>query len=207
MQLTVAKALKELKTLDDKIERAHDNGVYIGITRGNKDVFRRHESEQDIKTAIQSSFDKIAQLRENRAKIKSAVVQSNANSMVELPIIGNVSVAQAIEYKSVIAERKRFIDTVKRQYAQVQQYANRFEQENKNLVEQRINAVSGGDKAPDESIVKGIQDNVESKLGFKVIDPKNILEFVQKELDSIAEFEDNVDDIINTSNVMTVIEI
>lgn len=206
-KMTVAKALKEIKTLDDKINRAHSEGVYIGMFRGGKDVQNKFSNEQDMAKAIQSSFDKIDQLRDYRSKVKAAVVQSNAKTMVELPIIGKISIAQAIEYKSVIAERKKLVDTVKMQMVQIDQYAQRCDQENKQTIEQRISAVSSGDNAPDELVIKSIRESVESQLGYKVVDTKKVREFIQKELDNIAEFEDNVDDIINTSNVMTVIEV
>lgn len=204
-KMTVAKALKEIKTLDDKINRAHSEGVYIGMFRGGKDVQNKFSNEQDMVKAIQSSFDKIDQLRDYRSKVKAAVVQSNAKTMVELPIIGKISIAQAIEYKSVIAERKRFVDTVKRQYLDVASKSKDFDHHNNHIIEQRINAVSAGDKAPDELVINSIRESVESQLGYKVVDTKKVREFIQKELDNIAEFEDNVDDIINTSNVMTVI--
>lgn len=206
-KMTVAKALKEIKTLDDKINRAHSEGTYIGMFRGGKDVHHKFANEQDMVKAIQSSFDKIDQLRDYRSKVKAAVVQSNAQTMVELPIIGKISIAQAIEYKSVIAERKKFVDTVKMQMVQIDQYAQRCDQENKQTIEQRINAVSSGENAPDELVIKSIRESVDSQLGYKVVDTKKVREFIQKELDCIAEFEDNVDDIINTSNVITVIEV
>lgn len=207
MKMSVAKALKEIKVTDDKINRAREDGVYIGISQAGKDVSRVYKTEQDMIKGIQSSFDKMDDLRKYRARLKAAVVLSNATTKVNLPLIGEVTVAEAIEYKSVVTERKTFLNKISKYYNQVSMQAQQVEQQNQQVIDQRINALFSGDQKPDETLVKTIKDQVEQERGIKIIDPKDLKEFYTKELDEIIEFEGNVDDILNTSNVMTTIEV
>jgi len=207
MQYTIAKALKELKTLDARIQREIKQGVYSGVVKQDNPTNSSYKTANDLKNAIKGTFDSIEKLQDNRNKIKAAVIQSNATTFIDLPIIGNVSIAQAIEYKEVINMRRSFINKAVAEYRKHQQEYDIQKDHVNNLIEQRIAAALGNQDQKDDTMSSMIRKQVEQEYSVEFINPKNIEDWAKKELDKVEEFADNVDDLINTSNVMTTIEV
>ncbi len=97
-KMTIHKALCELKTLDARIEKAIQNGVFVFANKhANSKVSGKDISDYcgEIKSAYQSACDLIAR----RDAIKRAVTMSNAVTRVQ---IGGqeYTIAEAIEMKN-----------------------------------------------------------------------------------------------------------
>jgi len=207
MQYTISKALKELKTLDARIMHEINQGVYAGVVKQNNPSNSSYKTANDLKNAIKGTFDSIEKLQDNRNKIKAAVIQSNATTFIDLPVIGNVSIAQAIEYKEVINMRRNFINKAVAEYRKHQHEYDIQKDHVNNIIEQRISAALGNQDQKDDTMSSMIRKQVEQEYSVEFINPKNIEDWAKKELDKVEEFADNVDDLINTSNVMTTIEV
>jgi len=207
MKYTIAKALKELKTLDARIQREINQGVFAGVVKQDKPTNSSYKTANDLKNAIKGTFDSIEKLQDNRNKIKAAVIQSNATTFIDLPIIGKASIAQAIEYKEVINMRRNFINNAVSEYRKHQQEYDIQKDHVNNVIEQRINAALGNQDQKDDTMSSMIRKQVEQEYSVEFINPKNIEDWAKKELDKVEEFADNVDDLINASNVMTTIEV
>src|ERR1035437_8401176 len=116
-QISVTRALVELKRLDERISKAISGGLFVARTIGrdtNKKVIGSSDTVASVEAKIHGSFDKVNSLIVNRERIKSAIVLSNANTKVK--ILGrDVTVAEAIELKSTVAFRTQFLETMRRQ--------------------------------------------------------------------------------------------
>lgn len=209
MQMSITRALVELKRFDERTTRAIQEGLYVAIEVGRGDKSRIQgttENRVQVGTKIQGSFDKVNDLIAQRAKIKSAIVKSNATTEVE--VLGRkMTVAEAIEFKSQLPLMQSFQMNVS---AQLTQARNTVERQNAVLNEQIEKAATAavGDKTKVdtqlfESIANPRKDAAESKL----FDPANAQVQLDKLAETISAIKSEIDFVLSESNARTVIEV
>ena len=99
--MSITRALAEIKRIDDRIETSLTNSEFVGVTIGKGDKQRMHQVSQTPQQAIskfQSNKDSLDNLFTQRARIKAAIVKSNAETFISLGK-ESISVAEAIERK------------------------------------------------------------------------------------------------------------
>jgi hypothetical protein len=140
-------------------------------------------------------------------KIKSAIVEANAKTIVK--IAGKeMSIADAITYKSVMSYKKTLTEDLKTKYARV-----KADMESKNLlVEQNLQKVLEATFGKDN--VKINKEDLESvrkpfleSNEWLLIDPLKIENTIEKLEKEISEFESEVDAVLSEANAITLIEI
>jgi hypothetical protein len=110
-QMTVTRALAELKLLDSRINRTINGATFGGILVGNK-VSAGLTSVDDIEKRAKADFQSVKALINSRNEIKSAIVKSN--SVVEVEIAGvKLTVAEAIERKTSIQYENNLLASLK----------------------------------------------------------------------------------------------
>jgi hypothetical protein len=85
--MSITRALAELKRLDDRINRETTAAQYVGVSVGkgeNKKVASGSMTVTDLEKKIKSTYDSITDLFTRRATIKSAIVLSNAKTLVTI---------------------------------------------------------------------------------------------------------------------------
>lgn len=107
MEITICEALKELKTLDKRINDTIQKASFTTIKTGGK-LPAQHRTEEEFKASAASSLKSIKDLIERRNSIKSAIVESNAATKVT---IGGIpyTVAAAIERKSSVVYEQTLV--------------------------------------------------------------------------------------------------
>lgn len=131
--MTVHKALSELKVIDDRIKLAIVDGAFV---KTNK-----HSNEKiggltipDFEKVIQGDFDRVSDLIKRQAAIKRAVTLSNAVTKVSICDI-EYTVAESIWMKNHGMDmEKTFLAYLKKQYAMAKEI---LEQQNGNALEER----------------------------------------------------------------------
>lgn len=210
MQMTVTRALVELKRLDDRINSAISQGVFVGVTVG-KDAQRKivnsHISVSEAENQIKGSFDTVEQLIANRQKIKSAVVLSNAQTKVT--VLGReMSVAEAIELKSTITFRTVFANTLKRQAQAAQLAVNDLQTKLDDAIERGVTTLYGSDKSKvDAGAYEVVATPQRNSKQPAVLDPQKISEKIAKVEKEISDLSSEVDFILSESNARTTIEV
>ena len=210
--MSVSKALKQLKLLSKRIIDVLDDDFgdryspianFVTVQQGKKNV-GKNTTVEEFKEQAKANWDKVMDLIERRKKIKSKVALSNATTYVT--VNGKqMTVAEAIEYKNSIDFEKRLLNILRGELNVADDALN-----NNNIaIEKRLEAHlknlfgEGKDRtATDmeiEAATKGFLERFEWKI-VEGIDVKKKIENLQK---TIEEFESDVDDIINTSNVET----
>jgi hypothetical protein len=118
MEMSITRALVELKNLDSRINRAINSGIYIaGAKKSSKkinNIFTREDFDKRAKADYQSAIDLI----KRRKMIKSKVVESNAKTMVKINNV-EMSVADAIERKDSIDYERALLSEMEKQYNSV----------------------------------------------------------------------------------------
>lgn len=201
--LSIARALVELKTLDARINKIISNTNYIICKTKNKNY---QYNEDDFKKMVESDYQSLNDLISRRDQIKNAIVLSNSKTEVE---VGGrkMTVSQAIEFKKTIQYKKIILDSMKRQkqYATVESEAHRQRVQQK--IDDNIKIVCGKDAKPDASAIQTITESISKSDPIEVFDPLG-LEKVIKELETeIENFSANVDYVLSESNALTQITV
>lgn len=193
--MSITRALVELKTLDKRLQKLTQEAFFVGV----KGELRKRDER--IKKA-QADYDKIRDLRNRRHKIKSAIVVSNATTKVT--ICGQtMSKAEAIEMKSSIKHDKALLSQLRRQFSDAQK---QLETENQRV--QRVLENSLASKTSDEGLnVEEYSRQYMKMNGIEMDDPIKVQEKIEKLDKFITDFEGEVDFILSESNAVTTIRI
>lgn len=205
MEISVNRALSEIKTLDSRIEKATNAIKYIDISIGKKSV-SGYNSNNEYEYDVKSKFQSVKDLISRRNLIKSAIVNSNATTNV---VVGEkeMTVAEAIERKNSIQYDIQLLNKLKRDYNNA---LARFEKENER-VKDRLDSLletnfgrEGKAKSEEiDAISKPFLEQNEAKL-VDAINIKKVIEQMEYEID---EFLNNVDFALTEINTTTKINI
>lgn len=207
-KMTIHRALAELKLIDAKIEKAISVIEPTGVMQANKPVNRFYKKE-DFDTEAKAKFQSVVDLIERKNKIKSAIVTANGVTKVE--IAGSkMTIADAINFKSVIVFKKNLIATLLKKHNAVK---SKFTVEN-----EKVNNVAlenakimigkqGDDRVkPTDEDVKNIVDPFVKRNEFHLVDPLKVEELTEKLQNEVNNFEVEVDAVLSEINAITVIE-
>lgn len=201
-RMTVTEGLAELKLLDERIKKAIAKDF---VWSGKKSAITS-ETTREHKALSESAYASAADLIENRKKIKSAIVQSNAITMVT---VGTkvMTVADAIERKSSIEYDKMLRDTLVRQY----KFSEKNVLENNDRVQDKIDSmlekIASSASADIESAQKVMSEAYLANNGWEIIDPIEALAKAEALDHEITAFERDVDVALSVSNAVTFIEV
>ena len=206
-KITVTEALKELKLYDDKIYKAIDRAEFVGAAKKNSDMIG-HKKKETYENDAKSSFDSISALIRNRDALKSAIVNSNATTMVEIGGI-EMTVAAAIERKTSIQYDKQFLNAMKSQFnAAISRVANentKVDTQCDKLIETQL---SGDNKQKlDKVDIEAFTAPYRKQREFSLLDPLNIEKKIIELEARIDAFEAEVDTKLNVSNALTTVEV
>lgn len=204
VKMSVHRALGELKTYDSKIQKSSLEKFVIANKKSNDKIGSKTLAE--YKEEMKGNLKKVKDLVENRKRLKSVIVMSNAKTVVT---IGNeqYTVAEAIERKNFIAEEENILDELKRQYNRAMQT---IEKENNTLPAKLENYLSSilGDKTQRKiEEVEEYSKAFENKHKYELIDPNNISDYIKELEESITRFKTEVDYVLSESNATTFVEV
>ena len=206
-KITVTEALKELKLYDSKINKAIESGAYVGSAKVNSNKIGYKNKDtfiSDAKAAYQSAVDLI----KNRAKIKSAIVKSNAETTLEINGV-KMTRAEAIERKSSIEYDKKLLNELKSQFYKA---TLAMDKENKKVDQQcEAIALTAAGKESDKKVkgeeIESVTETIRRLNEFGLVDPLGIEKIINDLEASIDGFESEVDVRLNLSNATTFIEV
>lgn len=204
-ELSITRALAELKLLDSRIMKKITSTTYVTVksNKHNKN-FNYDQYEQNTKSDYQSLMDLI----NRRHKIKSAIILSNATTEVKL---GNetFTIAEIIERKQMIVAYKALFDKMKNDReltrTQIETNNQRIETDL-----QRILEVSFGKSSNNKTNAQDIETisvTYRKENNYEIFDPLNI----DNKLKDIEALIDNYDReanfVLSESNALTKVKI
>lgn len=206
-RISITEALVELKLYDAKIDKAINNSVFVGAKKKSSDkVGVMNESNFIAKAA--ADYQSIMDLKKNKRNLKSAVVQSNANTTVEIG--GSVyTVAAAIEYKKDIENDKYLLQVMKEQWNKAVNTVARENLKVEAQVDKMLETFLGkdSDKKVNETDLSAISDPYREKNEYELVDPIDLYSKIEKLENLIDTFLAEVDVRLSVSNSVTYIEI
>lgn len=207
MEMSITRALAELKRLDKRINKAIMSSTFVVSNKKSAKNVNGIMTKEDFAVSVKSNFDSIQALIARKKFIKSAIVESNAKTYV---VIGGVkmTVADAIERKNNIEYEKNLLERMNYQLKRAI-----VDMENKNsAVDDKLDTLletmlgkdnaKNVDKETNEFAVSYRNDNE-----YEILDPIKIEKEIEKLEEDIENFESEVDYVLSESNTITKIVI
>ncbi len=211
-QMTIHKALSELKIIDDRITKAIYAGTYVLANKHSNNKIHGMTVDE-FKNGMKADFQKVSDLIARRNAIKRAVVASNAVTKVK---IGGkeMTVATAIESKNHGMELKEvFKSYLERQYTAAKQELDKnsgdlLEKRAENYVLSVIQAQPKDSKMTvDSDVMKNLRAQYIKDNAYDIIDPIDVKKVIEDLDNEISSFMTEVDAALSTSNALTVIDV
>jgi hypothetical protein len=209
MEISVTRALVELKRFQERIENAILHGRFVDRTIGH-DQYKKVSSNMSVGEAIakiQASFDKIDSLISNREKIKAAIVLSNAATLVT--VLGRtMTVAEAIELKSTVSFRQMYLNNIRNQFTLTTNAVDKANTELEASITASLNTIYGNEKGKVEpSMYSAISQPQKQQKESALLDPCNVASRIEKLTDEISQMNSEIDFVLSESNAKTVISV
>lgn len=202
-ELSIARALVELKTLDARINKVMTSTQWITTKTKNKNS---NLVEEDYKKNTISEYQSLNDLMKRRNQIKNAIVVSNCTTMVE--IAGNkMTVSEAILHKDLIVYKKNLLDVLRRQKQQAVIEYEQHKQRVQAKVDENIKVICGRDQKPDSITLQTVSDGITKGDPIDLYDPLKLEQEIKDLETSIENFTANVDYVLSESNALTKITV
>ena len=210
-QMTIHKALAELKTMDDRITKAMGAVPYVLAVKHSAEKING-VTVANFKENMKSGYQKVNDLIARRDAMKRAVVLSNATTKVTFGG-KEYTVAEAIEAKNHGVEfKKALLNTMTYAYKSAQNELNRngdeaLEKKAEQYILSMIAAQPKDSKMTvDSEAMKVMRKTYIENNKYILIDPLDVANVMDKLEKEIHEFETEVDAALSCSNALTVIE-
>jgi len=202
--MSVHRALAELKTYEDRIQKAMQASFVVANQKNNDKI--QGKTIDEINSIIQGNFDSYFALVENQRRIKAAVVASNAVTKVK--IAGEeYTVAEAIERKAKLKYDEKFLLTLKAQFTEQNNRVDRANNELPAKLETYLQQILGPkDKRTADEITQHTE-LYEKKYKWELVDPCDIMNKIKELEERILTFKTEVDYVLSESNALTQIEV
>lgn len=209
-QISVTRALTEIKHLADRISRASTE-PFVGIVKGRDThktcVNSPSMSVETVTDLLKKNLQSVSDLITRRETLKRAVISSNSKTNVT--IAGEtMTVAEAIEKKSNVAFQQQLVANMRNQFVTMR---NKIEMENGKLYQEINNAVQqayGNEKGKvDEDQYNAVANPRLARSELSLIDPSKIEETIKNMEQKIYDFTSEVDFTLSESNSSTFIEV
>ena len=201
-RITITEALRELSLYDEKIDKAMDGKAFIAIITNKKDLATEQEAEKQIK----ANYDSVTALIRNRDMIKSAVIKSNAVTMVKVDG-KEMTVAEAIDMKHSIEHRRELLRRISGQLASGKEEMNRIEKQTQREIDNMLEKIAESDSVDVKEKRKVLEDAYRESHVAKLVDPVGLEKEIERLSEEIDGFLKNVDVELALSNAVNFIEV
>lgn len=204
-RITVTEGLNELKLLDARIQKEVDNASFIGAAKA-KDPTIGVITKERFAANAKASDQSINALVANRAKLKSAIVASNA--MTKVVIDGaEMTVAEAIERKVSIMYEQAYLKKMKLAYETAQSRVTSMNEKVNDQVDKLLETAYGKDDAKKtQEVYDAIAKPYHAANDWELVDPLGLADKIKALEARIDGFLSNVDTALAVANATTVIE-
>lgn len=198
--ITITRALVELKTLDDRINKTTERATFIRVNYPDK------QQTENFGKLAQENLQSIRDLIKYRAALKGAIVKSNAETVVN--IAGReYTVAEAIERKTSINYEKTLLEKLRNQYRTTISECDNHNRNAEARLDRMLTAEIGKDKRTDPEIVKSLTEGYRKANLATMDDPLNLQVLIAKMEEDMAAFQAEVDITLSESNSRTMVSV
>ena len=207
-KILVTKGLNELKLLDSRINRKITEGEFVATAKLSVPNVNSKISKEAYKANAKSDYQSIIDLIKRRNKIKSAIIRSNAMTIVD--IAGKtMTVAEAIDKKSSIEYEISLLEKLTHQYKISLDEIIKENHKVDESIEQLLNTAYGkeGKEKITQASYEAIAEPYRKANEYGLVDSLDIEKLIKEMKDKIEGFLSEVDTALQISNSTTIIEI
>ena len=198
-ELSITRALVELKTLGSRINKTTSTVQWIATKTKNKNS---NLTEEEFKKTTMSEYQSLIDLIKRRNQIKNAIILSNSVTQVE--IAGTkMTVSEAIHYKDIIHYKQNLLDILKKQKQQCVIEYESHKQKVQSKIDENIKIICGRDTKPEASVIQTVSDGIAKGDPIDMFDPLKLEQEIKDLETGIENFTANVDYVLSESNALT----
>ena len=208
-EITVTRALSELKTLKARFEKSLRDLNIVAVNQGSKlrspfTSYKKEDFEEKAKAGLQSTNALYARI----ILLKTAIDRSN--SVTKVKICG-----QELTIQEVLVQKK-YLELKHDQLAELKSQATKMRadfdsavQENNAAIEKMVASTVGRDGNDQQKAQarREAEEYINKTREVTTVDPCEIDRLIKELEDNISEFENNVDYALSESNSTTTISI
>jgi uncharacterized small protein (DUF1192 family) len=207
MQISITRALSELKVLQKRFDKEVSQLAVISVQHGLTLMKNSSVKPEDFSEKAKAQLQSVEDLQKRIHLIKTKIQQSNAITMVKIGT-QEMTVLEAIIKKSLIENQKDLLARLKKQLILANDNFEAATMSNENKIAKQLeDATKNSTVKLDLEVEKQIKASVESLYPIKMIDPCKLSDKIKALEDEIEEFEANVDFALSESNALTQIEV
>lgn len=204
MQISITRALSELKLLDARIQKKITESVFVDARKAN--------SENTLVTGMKvtqledGAYASVVDLIARRQSVKSAIILSNANTKVTIGKV-TMTVAEAIEQKKSVEYKKALVTHLRHQLAKSRAVIQKSNMEMEASIERQATAVLGKATKDSSEEYKNFTDMYTKANSATLVDPMKIEDKIAELSLDVEGFESEVDFVLSESNARTSVEV
>lgn len=215
MEITIHRALSQLKTTQARIEDKFEKDIYVSSTIGKTNMAEGRPVDA-VKREILANFDSMQQLLKNYQTLKLAIIRSNSGITEESTNIktGNVegmelTVAEAIAIqKYVLPLENQFVRRLESQLNNAKRTIEMTNSQANTEITAVLEALSNKDsKNLDPGQVNTITEAYQQNKFRQLVDPLDLAEKIRKLRDKLDALSVGVDAFLSESNAISRINV
>lgn len=202
--MTLTRILTELKNIKAKFEDGITRFTPVTYKVGNK-LATQGVSEEDFIKNAEAAYNSVTDLTNYRYKLKRALNRANATTMVKIANMEPMTIAEAIDYKEVLAYKRTLLNHLRREYDKVTRKMESVAADNDTKLNQMVNTMLGKDNSvtTKESILKNLSEQFGLTNKVSIVDPCGVLKLIDTLSKEINDFEADVDASLSEINGKT----
>lgn len=207
-EMTVQRALNELKIIDERLSKRLTEFVVIGTKKVSEArVVETRESIVEFENRAKGVLDSVDGLLKHQQELKHAIMTSNATTMIE--VAGKTySVMTAIDRKRTIENEKLVVRHMRDALARAEYKVNQENDKMESYVQRQTNAMAGGDlSSKKDDYIIAFEKSYREQNSWDLVDPLKLRDLIEQREQEISMFELEIDTALTVSNAITKIEI
>lgn len=207
-KISITRALKELKTLDSRIQSAITSLNVLDVTQEKfkGKTLKNNSTVENFTKEVKAKYDSYQDLVKRRNSIKSALVLSNATTKVR---VGGreMTVAEAIDQKSLLEYKKNLLRSLKTQKSQFDKELELSRQNMDRQIEVFMQQNLGKDRKTSAEDYNQIAAPFIQANELKLVDPIEVSKVITNLEEEVTTFEADIDIALSESNSKTEITV
>ena len=207
-EMTVQRALNELKIIDERLSKRLAEFVVIGTKKVSETrVVETRESIVEFENRAKGVLDSVDGLLKRQQELKHAIMTSNATTMIE--VAGKTySVMTAIDRKRTIENEKLVVKYMRDALIRAEYKVSQENDKMESYIQRQTNAMAGGDlSSKKDDYIIAFEKSYREQNSWDLVDPLKIRDLIEQREQEISMFELEIDTALTVSNAITKIEI
>ena len=207
-EMTVQRALNELKIIDERLSKRLTEFVVIGTKKVSEArVVETRESIVEFENRAKGVLDSVDGLLKRQQELKHAIMTSNATTMIE--VAGKTySVMTAIDRKRTIEKEKLVVKYMRDALIRAEYKVNQENDKMESYIQRQTNAMAGGDlSSKKDDYIIAFEKSYREQNSWDLVDPLKLRDLIEQREQEISMFELEIDTALTVSNAITKIEI